>query len=164
MDAIGGIRCAVFQRTKECGMPTVQDILITKGGDVYSTQPNALVIDAVRKMNDHKLGALVVMNGDRVAGIFTERDVLRRIVGDGRDPKTTRVSEVMTHEIICCAPDTDIEEVSALMQKRRVRHVPVCDDAGHLHGLISIGDVNAFYASHQEAKISFLNEYIYGRA
>ena len=70
----------------------------------------------------------------------------------------------MTQEVICCAPDTEIDEISALMQQRRVRHVPVCDAEGHLLGLISIGDINAFHATHQEAKISFLNEYIFGRA
>ena len=145
-------------------MATVQDILMTKGGTVYSTSSDSMVAEAVHKMNQHKLGALVVMDHGRVIGIFTERDVLRRIVGEDRNPRTTRVAEVMTNEVICCGPEADIEEIGALMQQRRIRHVPVCDDNGKLFGLISIGDVNAFYASHQEAKISFLNEYIFGRA
>ena len=145
-------------------MATVQDILMTKGGTVYSTSSDSMVAEAVHKMNQHKLGALVVMDHGRVIGIFTDRDVLRRIVGEDRNPQTTYVAEVMTHEVICCGPEADIEEIGALMQQRRIRHVPVCDDNGKLFGLISIGDVNAFYASHQEAKISFLNEYIFGRA
>jgi len=145
-------------------MPTVQDILATKGATIHSTAPDSSVLDAVNKMNQHQLGALVVKNDDQVAGIFTERDVLRRVVGEGRSPQTTNVGSVMTSEVICVSPETDIEEISAIMQRRRVRHIPVCDDAGHLHGLISIGDVNAYYASNQEAKITFLNEYIYGRA
>jgi CBS domain-containing protein len=145
-------------------MPTVQDILITKGGEIYSTEPATTVLDAVRKMNQHKLGALVVVKGEQLVGIFTERDVLRRVVGEQRNPREITVGEVMTREIICCPPSTDLDEISAVMQQRRIRHIPVCDDDGKLHGLISIGDVNAFHASHQEAHITFLNEYIYGRA
>lgn len=145
-------------------MPTVADILMNKGGTVYSTDADISVLEAVSKMNQHKLGALVVNDGSQVAGIFTERDVLRRVVGEGRNPETTTVGSVMTKDVICVPPETDIEEISTIMQQRRVRHIPVCDESGKLHGMISIGDVNAFYASHQEAKISFLNEYIFGRA
>src|SRR5262249_42776660 len=108
-------------------MSIVQDILLTKGGGVFTTQPNATVSDAVHKMNQNKLGALVVMENDLVIGIFTERDVLLRVVGENRNPKSTFVAEVMTHEVICCAPDTELDEISALMQQRRVRHIPVCD-------------------------------------
>jgi CBS domain-containing protein len=145
-------------------MPMAQDILATKGGTVYSTAPLATVLEAVQRMNQHKLGALVVMEGDHVVGMFTERDVLRRIVGEERNPRTTRVVDVMTSEVICCHPDTDLDEISTIMQQRRIRHIPICDDAGRLYGLISIGDVNACHASTQEAHITFLNEYIFGRA
>jgi CBS domain-containing protein len=145
-------------------MPTVHDILLTKGGSVYSTDPDSTVLEAVRKMNQHKLGALVVIENGLAVGIFTERDVLRRVVGEERNPRKTTVGEVMTREMICCPPDTDLDEISALMQQRRIRHVPICDKAGRLHGVISIGDVNAFHATHQENQISFLSEYIYGRA
>ena len=145
-------------------MPTCFDILAAKGALVYSTDPQATVLEAVQKMNQHKLGALVVKEGDRVAGIFTERDVLRRVVGEERNPSTTRGGEVMTAEVIWARPETELEDISAIMQQRRIRHVPVCDANGLLLGLVSIGDVNAFHASHQEAKISFLSEYIYGRA
>ena len=69
----------------------------------------------------------------------------------------------MTSEVICCHPDDDLDEISALMQQKRVRHVPVCDGNGRIMGMISIGDVNAHHASHQEAHINFLSEYIYGR-
>lgn len=145
-------------------MPTVLDILAKKGGAVYSIDPACTVLEAVEKMNQHKLGALVVMDEAQVAGMFTERDVLRRVVGEGRDPGTTRVRDVMTSDVICCGPETDLDEVSAIMQKKRVRHLPICDDDGRLHGLISIGDVNAEHASTQEATITFLNDYIFGRA
>lgn len=145
-------------------MPTVQDLLNVKGDTVFSIGPDSTVLEAINKMNAHKLGALVVMQDSRVAGMFTERDVLRRIVGELRDPASTMVREVMTREVICVPPTTDIDEVSSIMQQKRIRHVPVCDQNGELHGMISIGDVNAFHASHQEAQITFLNEYIYGRA
>jgi len=144
-------------------MPTVQDILTNKGATVFSTDPDATVWEAVRKMNEHKLGALVVKEGTHVAGMFTERDVLRRVVGDELNPRTTKVGEVMTKEVICVPPLTDLDDVSAIMQQRRVRHLPVCDDDGTLHGMISIGDLNAYHASHQEQTITFLNEYIYRR-
>jgi CBS domain-containing protein len=145
-------------------MPTVQDILTTKGGVVYSIEPGATVLEAVQKMNQHKLGALVVKEGEHVAGIFTERDVLRRVVGVEKSPSKTIVGDVMTSKLICVSPDTDLDEVSAIMKQQRIRHLPVCDDEGKLHGMVSIGDLNAYYASHQEAQITFLSEYIYGRA
>src|SRR4051812_26810419 len=100
-----------------CVMPIVQDILLTKGRAIVSTTPNATVFDAVNKMNQHKLGALVVMQGDQVAGIFTERDVLRRVLGEDRNPKATFVGEVMTTDVYCCAPDTELDEVSTVMQE-----------------------------------------------
>jgi len=70
----------------------------------------------------------------------------------------------MTSEVICVPPQTDIDEIGAIMQQRRIRHIPVCDEDGTLHGMISIGDVNAFHVTQQESQITFLNDYIYGRA
>jgi CBS domain-containing protein len=145
-------------------MPTVRDVLQGKGDQVHSIGPDASVLEAVMKMNQHKVGALIVMRGDQVAGIFTERDVLRRVVGEARDPETTRVGEVMTADVLCCEPDSDLDEVSAIMKNRRIRHVPVCGSDGRIQGMVSIGDVNAAYASNQEATIHYLHEYIYGRA
>ncbi len=144
-------------------MPTVSDVLAVKGASVHSIDPTATVLEATQKMNQHKLGALLVMTEAQVAGIFTERDVLRRVVAEQRDPATCTVGEVMTTEVICCQPQEDLDEISALMQQKRVRHVPVCDDTGRIMGMISIGDVNAFHATHQEAHINFLSDYIYGR-
>ena len=145
-------------------MPTVRDVLSSKVQGVESTTPEATVLEAVNQMNDHKIGALVVMDDGKVAGMFTERDVLRRVVGDGRSPDGTRVGQVMTSKVVCCDPDADLEEVATLMKNRRIRHVPVCSGDGRLLGMISIGDVNAYNASNQEATIHFLNDYIYGRA
>jgi CBS domain-containing protein len=145
-------------------MPTVRSVLASKLQGIESTTPEATVLEAVHQMNEHKIGALVVMDGHQVAGIFTERDVLRRVVGDEKNPGTTRVGQVMTSKVVCCEPDADLDEVATLMKNRRIRHVPVCNGDGRLLGMVSIGDINAAYTSDQEATIHFLNEYIYGRA
>jgi CBS domain-containing protein len=144
-------------------MPTVRDVLQAKGSKVFTVSPGATVMEAVDKMNRNRIGALVVMDGGAVAGMFTERDVLQRVVGLERGPRDILVAEVMTTEVICCNSDQDIEDVAAIMKERRVRHLPVCDD-DELLGMISIGDVSAQFATQQQAQISFLSEYIYGRA
>jgi CBS domain-containing protein len=144
-------------------MPTVKDVLALKGESLFTIGSQADVLEATRKMNQHKVGALVVMDGGRVVGIFTERDVLRRVVAEERQPRDVKVADVMTSDVICCSMADDLDDVSAIMKDRRIRHVPVCDTDGTLHGIISIGDVNAQYASHAEQHIHFLNEYLYGR-
>jgi CBS domain-containing protein len=121
------------------------------------------VLEAATLMNEHKVGALVVTDAGRVVGMFTERDVLRRVVGEQRDPATTRVGDVMTAEVYCCTPDTTIEEARGTMMNRRVRHIPLVDGAQRLQGLVSIGDLNAHQASSQEQTIFLLQEYLYGR-
>ena len=143
-------------------MPTVADVLAVKGEQVHSVSPQTTVLDTIRKMNQHKIGAVLVMHDRQVAGIFTERDVLRRVIGEEKNPAQVTVAEVMTEDVICVGPDTDLDEVSTIMKQRKVRHVPVCED-GKVHGMISIGDVNAVHASSQDAQIHFLSEYIYGR-
>src|SRR2546422_6027471 len=100
-------------------MPTVRDVIAVKGEQVHSISPQTTVLDAIRKMNQHKIGALLVMQGSRVAGMFTERDVLRRVVGEERNPATVTVGEVMTEDIICCGPDTDLDEVSTIMKQKK---------------------------------------------
>jgi CBS domain-containing protein len=144
-------------------MPTVRDVLAVKGQSLQTIDSRATVLDATRKMNQHKIGALVVMEGDRVAGMFTERDVLTRVISEELPPAAVPIEAVMTRDVICCAPDDDLDEVSAIMKSRRIRHVPVCDCDGRLQGIVSIGDVNAQYASNAEQTIHFLNDYIYGR-
>jgi len=145
-------------------MPIVEDILMSKGRQVQSIDPSATVLEAIVKMNQHKIGALLAMAGGQVAGIFTERDVLRRVIAVEKSPNSVRVGEVMTRDVVCCPPETDIDEASRIMRDRRVRHLPVCDVDGSLLGLVSIGDLNAYHASSQDAHIHFLSEYVYGRA
>jgi CBS domain-containing protein len=148
-------------------MATIADILAKKGSRVYCADPTATVLKATQLMNRHKIGALVVTTGDtdcaRVVGMFTERDVLTRIVGEQRDPSDTFVEEVMSTNVAFCRPDTEIDEVGAIMRERRIRHLPVCDESGELRGLISIGDINAWHADGQATVIYHLHEYIHGR-
>ena len=144
-------------------MATVKDVLSAKGNEVQTIDAGTTVLEATQLMNQHKIGALVVTEQSRVSGIFTERDVLRRIVAETRCPRETRVGEVMTRDPICVSPEADLDEVSAIMKDRRVRHIPVCGDGGQLLGMVSIGDVNAHYASNQQQTIHFLSDYIYGR-
>ena len=145
-------------------MATVHDVLAAKGATLHTVDAHITVLMATQLMNEHKIGAVVVTDQGRVAGIFTERDVLARVVAEQRLPSETRVGEVMTREVICCQPDTDLDEVSAIMKDRRIRHLPVCcGNDGKLLGLVSIGDVNAHYASNQAQTIHFLSEYVYGR-
>ena len=144
-------------------MATVGEILAAKGSKVVLIGQGATVLEAALLMNEYKIGALVVSDDGHVAGMFTERDVLRRVVGERRDPATTRVAEVMTTEVVCCTPGTAIDEVRGAMKNRRIRHLPVVDDEGRLLGLVSIGDLNAHQATAQEQTIYLMHEYLYGR-
>jgi CBS domain-containing protein len=141
----------------------VSDVLAVKGEQVHHVEPHASVLDAIHKMNQHKIGALIAMQDGQVAGIFTERDVLRRVIGLDRPLTQVTVAEVMTADVICVQPETDLDEVATIMKNKKIRHIPVCDRAGRLHGMVSIGDLNAYHTTHQEAHIHFLSEYIYGR-
>ena len=144
-------------------MPTALEILSEKGMHVYSVPPDLNVLEATNQMNQHRIGAIMVMDGKRIAGIFTERDVLQRAYGERHNPADISVGEVMTRDIVCCGPDSTLEEMSEIMRSKRIRHIPICDDEGHLMGLVSIGDVNAHHATQQSMQIHYLNEYIYGR-
>ncbi len=145
-------------------MATVKDILTRKGSQVFSIGKDATVLEGARLMNEYKIGCLVVIDNERVSGIFTERDVLSRVVAGHRNPVTTRVHEVMTCEMVCCQPDTDLEEARSVFKNRRIRHLPVVDEGQGLLGLVSIGDLNAYDADAKECTIHLLQEYIYGRA
>jgi CBS domain-containing protein len=145
-------------------MAQVRELLARKGSQVLTTGPEATVLQAALSMNEHKVGSLVVVVDGRVVGMFTERDVLRRVVGERRDPETTPVSEVMSANVVCCTPETSVDEARGVMRDRRIRHLPVADSGGRLLGLISIGDLNAQLHADQEQTVFLLTEYIYGRA
>ena len=145
-------------------MATVKEILDKKGSHVQTIEHDASVLDGALKMNEHRIGALVVLQDGQIVGMFTERDVLRRVVGERRDALTTPISAVMTEEVACCRLDTTVDEARVAMKDRRIRHLPVVNPDGGLLGLVSIGDLNAFQATSQEQTIHMMHEYLYGRA
>ena len=145
-------------------MSNLAEILRMKQGrPVQHVEQGQTVLQAVRLMNDHGIGAVIVEDSGKMAGMFTERDILRRIVAAERSPATTRVAEVMTTEVICCRPDTSIDEARGLMRDHRIRHLPVLDDSGEIVGLVSIGDLNAHLSDAQELTINSLHDYLHGR-
>jgi CBS domain-containing protein len=143
-------------------MATVRDILALKGTQIQSIAPSASVFEAAVRMNERKIGSLLVLANDRLVGIITERDILQRVVAQRRDAAETLVEEVMTTEVACCRVDTTIEEVRGVMKNRRIRHLPVIEANERIVALISIGDLNAYQTSTQEQTIHLLHEYIYG--
>lgn len=145
-------------------MGTVNDILNQKQRrQLVATRPNETVLAATRLMDEQGVGSLLVTEDDSIVGIFTERDVLRRVVAEERLPATVFVGEVMTTDVACCTLESSIDEVQNMFRQYRVRHLPVIDQEGDIQGILSMGDVNAYHASHQEVTIHFLNEYLYGR-
>lgn len=136
-------------------------VLGDKGRQVYSTSAGATVQEAVRIMNERGIGALLVLDKDRVAGIFTERDVLRRVVGSGLHPAVTPVAEVMTHEPLCVPCDMRVEDAMELMTNRRFRHLPVMENQ-QIVGMVSSGDLMRWISLHQEEHIQRMAEYITG--
>ena len=144
-------------------MALVRELLARKEARILTIGPSASVLQAALLMNEHRVGSLVVVEDGRVTGMFTERDVLQRVVAGRRDPEATRVAEVMTGSVVCCAPETTADEVRGVMRDRRIRHLPVVDGAGRLLGVISIGDLNAQLQAAQEQTVVMLTEYIQGR-
>jgi CBS domain-containing protein len=142
-------------------MKTVRDILAAKGHQVWCVEPGATVFDALRLMAEKEIGALLVMEGDRVVGILSERDYARKVVLLGRTSPTTAVKEIMTSPVVYTHSDQSIEECMALVTEKRVRHLPVMKE-GKLVGLISIGDLVKSIIADQKFLIEQLVRYISG--
>jgi CBS domain-containing protein len=136
-------------------------LLSRKGSKVTTASSSDSVADAVRVMNEKKIGSLVVTENRRVVGIFTERDVLSRVVAAGRDPRGTLVGAVMTGAVITIKPEATLEDVMDLFNSRHCRHLPVVSD-GDLLGLISIGDVSRWLTDSHRAECEQLRQYIAG--
>ena len=139
----------------------IRDILRRKGEDVYSVGPLATVIDAVNTMNDHHVGSVLVCEGGDPVGVFSERDVLVRVVAAHRDPRQTLVRDVMTTRLYTAAPDDTLLEVMRLMTDRRCRHVPVMEGE-NLIGLVSIGDLTKATQYNLRQEVRELSSYIGG--
>ncbi len=142
-------------------MPTAKTILERKGSGVATVDHQTTVLDAAKLMNERRIGALVVTSGDRVIGIFTERDMLIRVVAAGKPPETIVVGDVMTAPMACARRDTKLSECRSVMTAKRIRHLPVVEE-GKLYGMISSGDILASEVQEQQATIEYLHEYLHG--
>jgi CBS domain-containing protein len=143
-------------------MKTVNQLLQNKGSRVWSIGPDAFVIEALKLMAEREVGALVVLEGNQVVGILSERDYARKVSLLGKSSKTTPVREIMTEKVVFIRPEQTVEDCMALMTNKRIRHLPVMD-GNRLVGVISIGDVVKEVISQQEFIIAQLENYITGR-
>jgi len=143
-------------------MATVSDILAGKGMHLITVSARATVYHAAIVMNEQRIGSLLVLEEGRLIGILTERDIMARVVADQRDANETSVEEVMTRDVVCCRPHTELEEARSVMKNRRIRHMPVVSEEGNVVGMISIGDLNAYQVDSQERTIHLLHDYIHG--
>ena len=140
-------------------MKTVRDILMVKGRDVWTVELDATVFEALSRMAEKEIGALMVMDGPRLVGIISERDYARKIVLLGRTSPNTLVKEIMTSHVVYTHLEQSIEECMALVTEKRIRHLPVIDE-GKLVGVISIGDLVKSIISDQQFIIEQLVRYI----
>ncbi len=142
-------------------MSTIPGILRAKRGGLLSVPPTATVLDALQLMADHNVGALVVMDGDQLVGIFSERDYARKVVLVGKMSRDTPVAEIMTSAVTTVRPDQSVEACMALMSTRHIRHLPVVVE-NRVIGIISIGDVVQAEINDQKFMIEQLEQYEHG--
>ncbi len=140
-------------------MAQAEQLISLKGGTIAALPPSASVLDAAQLMNERHIGSVVVLDKGQLAGIFTERDVMRRVVAERRDPETTILEEVMTRTVAFAAPHTTLDEIRKVMRDKHIRHVPVVEGR-RVIGMISIGDLNR--AEHDVAveTIRYLEQYM----
>ena len=141
---------------------SISEILAEKGSNVYSVEPRTTIADAVALMNQKRVGSLLVMHGEHVVGMFTERDALTRIIGAGRNPSVTRVEDVMTKNLVVVHPNTTVEEAMRIVTEKRCRHLPVLE-GDQLKGMVSIGDLTRWLVRMDESYIDNLLSYITGK-
>lgn len=142
-------------------MTTVKQLLAQKGTQVWTVGADATVFDAIAMMADKNVGSLIVMNGEKLIGIITERHYSRNVVLKGKTSPTIPVKEIMEKNVVCVSPENSIEECMALMTNKRVRHLPVLD-GGKVVGIVSIGDLVKSIISDQKFVIDQLEHYIHG--
>jgi CBS domain-containing protein len=140
-------------------MKTIQQILNEKGHEIWSAAPDTLVFDALKEMAEKDIGALLVLQGEKLVGIFSERDYARKIILQGKSSQHTTVSEIMTPHVVFATPDQTNEQCLALMTAKHIRHLPVFND-DNLVGMISIGDLVKSVIGEQKALIEQLEAYI----
>lgn len=145
-------------------MSLVRDVLNRKGDrghEVTTIESSAVTLEAAKQMRERHIGALVVMEGEKIVGIFSERDLMNRVVAAGKDPATTPVRDVMTAKVAFCTRDTTVESCRTAMSRNRMRHLPVVE-GGKLVGIISSGDILSRELVDHEETIRYLHEYMHG--
>lgn len=138
-------------------MSTVRQLLEVKGRDIWSVSPNATVLQALRTMADKQVGALVVLDGDKLVGVLSERDYARKVILYGKTSKATKVKEIMSSPVVTVHPDQTVAECMELMTNKHIRHLPVMENDA-LIGVISIGDVVRDVIYSQRRKLKDLEE------
>ena len=141
-------------------MTTVRQLLDRKDRAVFSLGPEAPVLEAIRAMAEHHVGALLVMRGEVRAGIVSERDYARKVILRGRSSSDTPVRDIMTSPVLTVSPDTSVEQCMQLVTDKRVRHLPVVE-AGRVVGMVSIGDLVKAVIAEQQQQIQQLESYIH---
>ena len=142
-------------------MKTVQDLLDENNRELIKIDPNQTVFEALTMLSKYDIGALVVMNGEILSGIFSERDYARKIILSGKSSKETLVKEIMTEKVKCISPHNNIEDCMKIMTESRFRHLPVLEKDKVL-GIISIGDIVRETITYQKFIINQLEQYISG--
>ncbi len=142
-------------------MTSLKMLLKDRGPDVWSVHPDDTVLDAIKLLAEKHIGALIVTEGDKPVGIFTERDYARKVYLKGKSSLDTAVRDVMVAPVICVSPDHTVDECMALMTAKRFRHLPVMD-GDKLVGMVSIGDLVKSVIAEQKFEIEQLEHYIHG--
>jgi CBS domain-containing protein len=143
-------------------MARVSALLARKSGDVLTVAPDATVLEASRLMNDRGVGSVLVLKEGQLAGIFTERDLMRRVVAMDLLPGTTLVGDVMTTSLVTCTPDASVVDCSAMMSQRHIRHLPVVGPDG-IVGVITTGDLLAHELYEKESTIQHLESFVFDK-
>ena len=143
-------------------MKTVSDLLKAKPHRLISVTPEQSVLEAIKVLATEDIGAAVVMSGDQLAGIFSERDYTRKVILKGRSSDSTRVEEIMTPRVVCVSPRTGTRECMQLMSEKAIRHLPVVED-GRVVGMVSIRDIVGDIIADQDFTIEQLEHYISGQ-
>ncbi len=143
-------------------MKKIKDVLKRKAKDgVITVEEGTTIREAAKVMADTRVGSVLVVKGNEIKGIFTERDILNKVVAAGVDPDKSKIDEYMTKDLLVCSPDDTIEEVSRMITSAKKRHIPVID-RGKLIGLVTAGDIMASVLEDRKIEIEHLHNYIQG--
>ncbi len=138
-------------------MATIYDLV--RGREIYRADVNQTVMDALARMVEHNIGAIPVLREGRLAGIFSERDLMKRVVVEGRDPRTTRVGEVMSPNPLVVPPDADLDSCLLVMREHGFRHLPICD-GDRLVGIVSLRDILMHDLDEKDGDLRAMRAYI----